>query len=88
MSSTATRKYLQLRPRAFLQAAPCATEMTALFNCWSSGGIEAAACREAATAVTKCIATASAKGPAKGQNLNQHFVRLQIPAVNQPRRYR
>ncbi|ORZ35510.1 hypothetical protein BCR44DRAFT_39347 [Catenaria anguillulae PL171] len=88
MSASAPRKYLQLRPRAFLQTAPCAAEMTALFNCWSASGIEGAPCKEAALNVSKCIASSGGKGAAKGANLNQQLTRLQIPAVNHPRRYR
>ncbi|KAI9222622.1 hypothetical protein BC828DRAFT_377959 [Blastocladiella britannica] len=89
MSATAPRKYLQLRPKAFLQTAPCAAEMMTLFNCWSVSGIEAGPCKVAAANVSKCIATSGkATGAAKAGNLNHQLTRLQIPAVNHPRRYR
>ncbi|KAL7753257.1 40S ribosomal protein mrp10 [Sorochytrium milnesiophthora] len=83
---SARTKYLQLRPRSLLQAAPCAPEMTALFNCWSSAGIEAPACSEFAKAVTRCMATQATKGTARS-NINNDLTRLRIPAVKVPRKY-
>ncbi|KAJ3341826.1 hypothetical protein HDU93_003947 [Gonapodya sp. JEL0774] len=56
---------LKIRPRKEIAATPCAVELTTLFNCWRSFGVDTPNCLMAAKGVTDCVAKSRATGGKK-----------------------
>ncbi|KAI8837419.1 hypothetical protein BJ741DRAFT_603427 [Chytriomyces cf. hyalinus JEL632] len=70
-------KPLAMRPAKMARAAPCATEISTLFNCWRAIDVDAPGCLEPARALATCMAapTKAAKSSSSA-DINKKLAKL------------